>query len=87
MCFGCVITGVHAVRNSKESWIPGVLAGYDNLAGDDELYGLDQAYLAVEIDPDAMPVFVVPSTWQPQEEGVFTLSLMADCELTVEEVR
>jgi len=78
--------GVHAVRNSQESWIPGVLSGYTTLAGDDDSYGDDQSYLAVEVDPDELPVYIVPSTWDPGEEGIFTLSVMADCEVALEEV-
>ena len=34
--------GLHVVRNSRESWIPGVLSGYSKLAGTDP-YGDDQA--------------------------------------------
>lgn len=76
---------VHMVRNTRESWIPGVLSGFQTMGAMDE-YGDDQAFLAVEVDPADGSVFVVPSTFQPGEEGVFTLSLMADCAFQVEEV-
>jgi len=76
--------GLHAVRNTRESWIPGVLTGFTTLGFSE--YKDDQAWLAVEVDPADGPFFVVPSTWEPGEEGLFTLSLSASCELDVSEV-
>lgn len=84
--------GVHIVRNSKRSWVPGVLSGYEDLSlpagakplGDD-VYGDGQAYCAVEIEPTGS-VFIVPSTWWPGEEMLFTLSLMSAGEFSLEEV-
>ena len=54
----------------------------------DEMYGDDQAYCAVDIEPsgDGLSTYVVPSTWLPGEEGIFTLSVMSAGEVTLEEV-
>ena len=76
--------GVHVVKNARESWIPGVLSGYQDVVPD-VVYGDDQCYIKFDIEANA-PVFVVPSTFEPGEEGVFTLSVMANAELTLEEV-
>jgi len=87
--------GVHVVRNTRESWIPGVLSGFSKLAaaappaaipnGGSEPYGDDQAFLAIEVDPADGPVFIVPSTFEPGEEGAFTLSVLADCDFELVE--
>jgi hypothetical protein len=49
-------------------------------------YGDDQAWLSFEYDPEMGPLFVVASTFTPGEEGIFTMSFMANAELTLEEV-
>ena len=77
--------GVHLVRNTRESWIPGVLSGYNTLSCSDA-YLEDQGFVACEVDPAEGSVFVVPSTFNPGEEGAFTLSLMANNAFDVEEV-
>ena len=77
--------GLHAVRNTRETWIPGVVSGYEDVQGTDP-YGDDQAFIAVEVDPADPQLFLIPSTWEPGEEGIFTLSVMADCDITLEEV-
>ena len=43
-------------------------------------------FTRAQVDPADGPFFVVPSTWEPGEEGLFTLSLSASCELDVSEV-
>lgn len=75
--------GLHVVRNTRESWIPGVLSGFQVVKATDP-YGDDQAYLAIELDPADGPVFIVPSTWEAGEEGVYTLSAMANSAFTFE---
>ena len=85
---GFTALGLHAVRNTKETWIPGVVSGYEDVQGTDP-YGADQAYITLEVDPavDPRPVFLVPSTWEPGEEGIFTLSILTEhCEVTVDKV-
>lgn len=84
--------GVHVVRNTRDSWIPGVLSNYEDLslpAGADKLgddvYNDGQAYCAFEMPADG-DAYVVPSTWLPGEEGIFTLSLMSSAEFSVDEV-
>ena len=76
--------GVHAVRNVRESWIPGVQTGYED-AVDGVVYGDDQCYIKFDLEADS-PVFLVPSTFEPGEEGVFTLSVMANADLVLEDV-
>ena len=87
--------GLHVVRNTRTSWIPGVLSDYVDLAlpngADpigDSVYGDDQAFCSVEVAPagDGPATFIVPSTWVQGEEGVFTLSLMSTGDFQVEEV-
>jgi hypothetical protein len=77
--------GVHVVKNTRLSAFPGVTAGYVDIASCNE-YGDDQAWLSFEYDPEMGPLFVVASTFTPGEEGIFTMSFMADAELTLEEV-
>ena len=76
---------MHARLNTRETWIPGVVSGYEDVQGTDP-YGDDQAFIAVEVDPADPQLFLIPSTWEPGEEGIFTLSVMADCDITLEEV-
>lgn len=54
----------------------------------DEMYGDDQAYCSVDIEPsgDGPGTYIVPSTWVPGEEGIFTLSVMSAGEFILEEV-
>ena len=87
--------GLHVVRNTRTSWIPGVLSNYVDLAlpngADpigDSVYGDDQAFCSVEVAPagEGPATFIVPSTWVQGEEGVFTLSLMSTGDFQVEEV-
>ena len=77
--------GVHVVKNTRLSAFPGVTTGYVDIASCSE-YGDDQAWLSFEYDPEMGPLFVVASTFTPGEEGIFTMSFMADAELTLEEV-
>ena len=77
--------GVHVVKNTRLSAFPGVTTGYVDIASCGE-YGNDQAWLSFEYDPEMGPLFVVASTFTPGEEGIFTMSFMANAELTLEEV-
>ena len=82
--------GVHVVRNTRVgSWIPGVLSGYVDLGLADIAYGDDQVFAAIEVEETKEgdgEVFIVPSTFTPGEEGVFTLSVMSTAEVSLEEV-
>jgi hypothetical protein len=81
--------GLHVVQNTRVgSWIPGVLSGFVDLVASE--YGDDQAYGMVEIEASKEgdgEIFIVPSTFNPGEEGIFTLSVMSTAEFSLEEVQ